>query len=136
MSNAVNEAVYAAITGTEITTYLAGDVSEGAQFPYITYTAADVRSSRMSIDSRMQTRRLTVEVLARSITEAEEIAAAAEEAIVGLSVVAADNVSPFSVGFERAEGMWRVLDTDPSEIDGDRYYRIVLTFEQRETTNS
>jgi hypothetical protein len=133
MSNPIGEAVYAALDGTGTPVYVAGDVPDTAQFPYITYFAGDVRSARMSINARMQVRDLTVEVLARSVAEAEEIASAVEQAIIGLSVAAAETISPFSVGFERAEGVWRSFDTDPSYVDGDRYYRIVLFFEQLET---
>jgi hypothetical protein len=136
MANPIGEAVYAALSdNVNAAVYVMGDVPDTATFPYVTYAAEDVRSSRMSINSRMQTRDLVVEVLARSVAEAEEIGASVEEAIVGLSVAATENISPFPGGFERAEGVWRSFDTDPSEIDGDRYYRIVLLFEQRETTS-
>lgn len=133
MANPIGEAVYSALSALDTPVYVAGDVPDNATFPYITYAAEDVRSFRMSIFSRMQVRELQVEVLAQSSAQAEEIATSVEETIVGLSVAATDDISPFSVGFERAEGVWRSFDIDQAEVDGDRYYRVMLFFEQRET---
>ena len=134
MSTAISQAIYEALAeAVEVPTYLEGDVPDNAGFPYLVYGLGAVNTSRMSIASRMQVRDLTVQVLATGLEEADALADAVEEAIVGISVAAANEIDPFPGGFERAEGVWRVYDTDPSEIDGDRYYRIVLSFEQRET---
>lgn len=134
MSTAISQAVYEALDeAIAAPVYLEGDVPEEAVFPYVVYSLGGVNSLRMSVNSRMQVRDLSIQVLAKSLEEADGIADDVEEAIVGVSVAAANEISPFPGGFERANGVWRAYDTDPSEIDGDRYYRIVLSFEQRET---
>lgn len=139
MSATVAEHIYDLIYGsleelglTDI--YVQGDVPEDAGLPYATYLLVPPVKRRLSTDAGVIRRGVQIDIYARALADAEAAADAMEALVVGSSVAATPTSSVVGHGFELRDGAWRSTQAPEPTVDGQRFYRVSLLFQQDETT--
>jgi hypothetical protein len=138
VSNPIGEAVYEVLSDDledlgVTAVYVQGDVPDEAALPYLTYNPTNSTKRRLNAMYGQVMRYIQVDVMARTSAEAETIASNVEALIVGTSVAVTATSNVIGSGFELRDGVWRTATVSRPEVESDRYYRVILLFQQDET---